>query len=137
MGYRKEQHSFEDAMYWKVTDERDLVNAHQQRFNRIRNCSKAWDPTLFLAFLTRPVDRDHFPYMRELACRQQLVDHNVTYDAYQMARNNNEQIPSNVDPTSWRMNHCDHFDLSSVFVLSNDGNTSYSSRYYLQGKCDY
>ena len=57
IGYRKEQHSFEDAMYWKVANEKDLINEYLQRFNRIRNCSKSWDPTIFLSFLTRPSDR--------------------------------------------------------------------------------
>ena len=72
--------------------------------------------------------------MRELACRQQLVDHNITYEGYQWARNN-AQAPSNVDLKLWNMYHCDSFDLSSVVVMGPDGipSNSYFSRYNLQG----
>ena len=72
--------------------------------------------------------------MRELACWQQLVDHNITYEGYQWARNN-ARAPSNVDLKLWNMYRCDSFNLSSLVVMGPDGipSNSYFSGYNLQG----
>lgn len=136
LGYRKEMHSFEDAMYWKVANERDLINQHRQRYNRIRNCSKYWDPSLLLPFITREADRNQLPYMRELACKQLLVDYNVTYESYKGVYGHTQDSPGDVNKRLWRLYHCDTFDLNSAYKIDALGrNSSYSSVYFFQGAC--
>ena len=136
LGYRKETHSFEDAMYWKVVNERDLVNEYRQRYNRIHNCTKYWDPSLFLPFVTRDSDRVQLPYMRELACKQLLVDNEVTHEAYKSVYHQTQSPPGTIDKRLWKSYHCDTFDLNSVFVVStNTSDHKYSSSYFFQGVC--